>query len=42
MTMRLALDVAEYLDTVKNKAQTVEEAVRLAKELKSQTEQKDK
>jgi len=28
MTLRLAADVAEYLDTVKNKAQTVEAAVR--------------
>lgn len=28
MTMRLAVDVAEYLDTVENKAEAVETAVR--------------
>ena len=28
MTMRLAVDVAEYLDTVQNKAEAVETAVR--------------
>lgn len=28
MTLRLAPDVAEFLDTVKNKAETVESAVR--------------
>lgn len=35
MTMRLAADVAEYLDTVKNKAQTVEAAVRASESYKS-------
>lgn len=35
MTMRLAADVAEYLDTVENKAQAVEAAVRASKGFKN-------
>jgi len=35
MTIRLASDVAEYLDTVQNKAEAVEDAIRSTKEFKS-------
>lgn len=35
MTIRLASDVAEYLDTVKNKAEAVEKAVRATEGFKS-------
>lgn len=35
MTMRLAADVAEYLDTVENKAEAVETAVRATSSYKS-------
>jgi hypothetical protein len=35
MTMRLAADVAEYLDGVENKAEAVEAAVRSTKEFKT-------
>lgn len=35
MTLRLASDVAEYLDTVENKAQTVEAAVRASEGFKN-------
>lgn len=34
-TLRLALDVAEYLDTVPNQAETVEAAVRSTKAFKN-------
>ena len=34
-TLRLAPDVAEYLDTVPNQAETVEAAVRSTKEFKN-------
>ena len=34
MTMRLASDVAEYLDTVENKAEAVEDAIRRTDEYK--------
>lgn len=34
-TLRLAPDVAEYLDTVDNQAETVEAAVRSTKEFKT-------
>jgi hypothetical protein len=36
-TLRLAPDVAEYLDTVPNQAETVEAAVRSTKEFKSKS-----
>lgn len=35
MTLRLAVDVAEYLDTVENKAEAVETAVRATSPYKS-------
>lgn len=38
MTMRLAVDVAEYLDTVDNKAETVEAAVRASEGFQSKKE----
>ena len=35
MTLRLAADVAEYLDTVENKAEAVETAVRATEDFKN-------
>lgn len=37
MTLRLSPDVADYLDTVAKKAETVEAAVRLTEGYKQQT-----
>lgn len=42
ITLRLAADVAEYLDTVENKAETVEAAVRATEGFKNKKEGGDR